>query len=106
MGKGKFIVGIIFFAVSVALFSFGTYFLYSATHIDDAAGAVVGVVLIPIGLMCYGAGAISGIISEILLWYSFVKGFFKTACMIIAIVLIAIVLASAVYLIYLAAFTG
>ncbi len=98
---GKFITGIILFAVSVIAFCFGTYILYSATHIEDAAEAVVGVVLIPIGLMCYGAGAISGIISEILLWSSFANAFFKTACLIIAIALIAVVVSSASYLSYL-----
>ncbi len=103
---GKFITGIILFAVSLAAFCFGTYFLYSATHIDDAAGAVVGVVLIPIGLMFYGAGAISGIISEILLWSSFAKAVFKTACLVIAIVLIAVVLSSAGYLVYLVLFAS
>ena len=102
----KFITGIVFFAVSVALFCFGTYFLYSATHIDDAAGAIVGVILIPTGLMLYGAGVLFGIVSEILLWSSFINAAFKTACLVIAIVLIAVVLASAGYLIYLVAFAG
>ena len=43
---GKFISGIFFFAISVAAFCFGTYFLYLATHTDDAASVIVGVIFI------------------------------------------------------------
>lgn len=103
---GKFISGIFFFAISVAAFCFGTYFLYSATHTDDAASVIVGVIFIPGGLMFYGVGVLVGIVSEILLWSSFIHGAFKTACMIIAILLIAIAFASAGYVIYLAVFAG
>ncbi len=101
MGKVKFIVGTILFALVVITCFAGTYLLYYATHIKEAAETIVAIIAIPIGLICYGGQIVFGVVSEILLWNNFRKnGCCKTASLVIAISGLVLLAFSAGYLGY------
>lgn len=101
MGKTKFVIGTILFALSVAACVVGTMFLYDATHMESTE-AIAAIVLIPIALMCYLAQVIFALTSQILLWLNFGRnGYGKIASAIIAAIGILSVLLSGTYVLYL-----
>ena len=101
MGKAKFVIGTILFALSVAACVVGTMFLYDATHMESTE-AIAAIVLIPIALMCYLAQVIFALPSQILLWLNFGRdGYGKIASAIIAAIGILSVLLSGTYALYL-----
>ena len=101
MGKAKFVIGTILFALSVAACVVGTMFLYDATHMESTE-AIAAIVLIPIALMCYLAQVIFALPSQILLWPTCRRdGYGKNASIMIAIIGILSVLLSGTYVLYL-----
>lgn len=101
MGKAKFVIGTILFALSVAACVVGTMFLYDATHMESTE-AIAAIVLVPIALMCYLAQVIFALPSQILLWLNFKRGDYgKIASIMIAIIGILSVIVSGVYFVYL-----
>lgn len=98
MGKGKFIVGIIFSVISALCFAFGSLLLYYATHITKPEETVAAIVAIPFAFIFYGSQIISAVVSDVLLWINFAKGgAAKKTSAIVAIIDIILAVAAAVF---------
>lgn len=101
MGKAKFVIGTILFALSVAACVVGTMFLYDATHMESTE-AIAAIALVPIAFMFYFAQIVFALPSQILLWLNFGRnGYGKIASAIIAAIGILSVLLSGIYVLYL-----
>ena len=102
MKKTLFIIGTILFALSVLAFSFGTYLLFVSTHAETTGEAIAAVVLIPLAVIAYSVQAALCVGTEITLWINFKKGgACRIASMVIAIICLALIVASVSYFSYL-----
>lgn len=92
---GKFISGVVFTVVSLALFGFGTILLLTALGATDVGEALAGIILIPVALFSYVAQVIFGAVAEGLLWSNFaMRGRARVASAVVASICAVAMLAS------------